>query len=130
MKKTRLSRREFLQTSAGGSGARLQEFTAGQTSFFHLVLKLKWKLRALLLEHLYGNFLEENDVFVAVVLQADVAIVRTRPALRLEVELFGRDWVTLGVIRDLHAIEKDYRVRSVQRDLHRVPLGARLAGAG
>ncbi len=41
----------------------------------------------------HGDFLEEDDVVVAVILQADVAEIGARAALRLEIEFARRDGI-------------------------------------
>src|SRR5580704_15925931 len=76
------------------------------------------------------DFLEKHDVVVAVILQADIAFEWTRPSLRLKAERLGTHGLTFGVIRYFDAIQKDDGMRTVQRDLHRVPLGAGFAGPG
>ena len=56
------------------------------------------------LQHLDCDFLEEHDVVVAMILQADVAFLRTRPALRFKVEFSGGDRITLGELGHFHAV--------------------------
>ena len=68
------SRRIVFAAHEAGTG--LEKFGRTGVSFFY---------------GLNGNFLEEDDVIVAVILQADIAEVRTQAALRFESELLGRD---------------------------------------
>src|ERR1017187_997810 len=75
-----------------------------------------------------GDFLKENDVVVAMIPEADVAFQRTRTSLRLEAELPGRHGLAFRVIGYFDAVQVDDGVRSVQRDLHGVPLGTGFPG--
>src|SRR6266849_5155347 len=108
---------------AGGSGSALQEFAAREI-FFHFFSRLK-KIECQnqrnggdevyagstgaqyiaplhLLQRLQRYFLEEDDVVVAVILQAHVAFVGTAAALRLEVKLFLGNGLALGVGGDFY----------------------------
>src|SRR5258708_2744731 len=93
-------------------------------------LQNKAKIEFLLLQLLDRDFLEVHDIGFAVILQADVAFQRPRAMLWLKVELALRHRVTFGVVRDFYAIQDNDSVRSVECDLHRVPLGTGLAGLG
>lgn len=75
-----------------------------------------------------GDFLKENDVVVAMIPEADVAFQRTRTSLRLEAELPGGHGLAFRVIGYFDAVQVDDGVRSVQRDLHGVPLGTGFSG--
>src|SRR5271165_1660237 len=76
--------------------------------FLFMILSLiaEDELRTLpmLLQWLQVNFLEKYNVVVAVVLQANPSFVRTRAALRFEIELLVRDRLSFGVVRNLHAV--------------------------
>src|SRR5580704_9496046 len=80
----------------------------------------------LLLERLDRYFLEENDVVITVILQAHVAEVGPRTALRLEIELARGHRIAVLVVGDFHAVQSHDRARSIQRDVHGVPLRPRL----
>src|SRR5215472_4882862 len=84
----------------------------------------------LLRQWLHGDFLEEDDIVVAVILQAKPANERSATTPGLEVELFRRHRIAFSVVGDLHAIEHDDGVWAVEHDLHGVPLGAGFAGLG
>src|SRR5262249_21555496 len=58
---------------------------------------------SLLLEGLERDILEEDDVVLAVVLEADPTLGRPGAALGLEVELAVGDGLALGVVGHLHA---------------------------
>jgi len=83
-------------------------------------------LAPLFFQHLERDFLEIYSV--SVVLQADVAFVRARSALWLEIEVPRWNRVAFFIFRDLHAIQNDDRSRTIQCDLHCVPLRTGLAG--
>src|ERR1043165_9995144 len=83
-----------------------------------------------LLQHLQCDLFEEDDVVLAVVLQADVAFIRTGAAHGLEIEFDLRRLFTFGVVGHFYAIEHHHCVRAVESDFHGVPLGAGLAGTG
>ena len=77
-----------------------------------------------------GDFFEEDDVVVAVILQADVAFVGAAAVLRFEIEFAIGHGAAFGVVGDADAVDLDDGARAVERDDHRVPLGAGLAGRG
>lgn len=60
------------------------------------------------------------------VLDADVARVRPRPANRLVVVLTRRHRHALGEVIHLNAVERDDGARTPQLDLHRVPFARRM----
>src|SRR5579862_1877925 len=74
-------------------------------------------------------FFEEDNVVVAVILQADVAFVGAAAVLRFEIEFALGYGAAFGVVGDADAVDLDDRARAIERDHHRVPLGAGLAGA-
>src|ERR1035438_5993174 len=78
-----------------------------------------------LLERLDGNFLEEYDVVVAVILQPEIAQSRTRATLRLEAELPLRHGIAFLIVRHLDSVQHHDRAWTIQRDLHRVQLRPR-----
>src|SRR5713101_3342708 len=82
------------------------------------------------MKRLQRYFLEENDVVVAVILQAHVAFVGAAAALGFKVELFLGHGLALGIVGDLHIVEDDDGVRAVKSDEHGVPLRAGLARTG
>src|SRR6266702_4538666 len=86
--------------------------------------------RWLLLQGPDRDFLEEDDVVHAVVLEPEVPLAGTWAALGLEVELTRRHRLAFRVVGHLHPVDQDHRSRSVEGDLHRVPLRAGLAGTG
>src|SRR5579863_1179359 len=92
-----------------------------------LTAKLLFRMQ-LFLEGLDGDFFEENDVVVAVVLQPNPAEIWPRTALRLEVKFARRHRIAVFVVGHLHAIENDDRARAVEGNVHRVPLGPRFPG--
>src|SRR5580704_16711409 len=76
----------------------------------------------LFLQHLERNFFEKYDVILTVILEADVAFLRTRPTFRLKREFLGWHRIALGELRHFHPVQHDGRVRAIQRDFHGVPL--------
>src|SRR2546427_4074548 len=72
------------------------------------------------------DLLEVDHVVVAVVLEADVAFVGPASPIGLVGLFLGWHGFAFGVVRDLHAVQYDDRVRSVQRNLHGVPLACLL----
>src|SRR5579871_394848 len=76
----------------------------------------------LLLQWLDRHFLEKYDVVVTVILQADPSEVRPWPALWFKVKFPLGDGITIFVIVDLYAVEHDEGARTVECDVHRVPL--------
>src|SRR5581483_5794123 len=87
-------------------------------------------VKELLAEWLDGDFLKENDVLIAVVLQSEVTVVRTRSPLRLEIEFPFRHGLAFGVVGNLYPINEHDRAGPVERNFHGVPLGAGFAGLG
>src|SRR5207245_2326160 len=83
-----------------------------------------------LVQRLDADFLEKDNVVVAVILQAHIALVGARAALRFEIIFVFGDGLALGVIGDGDIIENDDGARAVEGDDHGVPLGAGLAGFG
>src|SRR5713101_6801376 len=83
-----------------------------------------------LFQRLNADFLEKDDVVVAVILQADVALERARAMLRLEIEFALRDGLAFGVVGDGDIVKHHNGARSIEGDEHGVPLGAGLAGLG
>src|SRR5579864_7240729 len=77
---------------------------------------------ALLVQLLDRDFLEEHDVFVAVILQADVAFQGSRAAMGFKIELSLRYRIAFGKVGDFDAVQHDHCVWAVQGDLHGVPL--------
>src|SRR5271167_270947 len=82
----------------------------------------------LFFQHLDRDFFEEYYVIIAMILQADVAILRARSALRLEVEFLGGYGIALSEISHLHPVQNDNGVRAIQGNFHGVPLRSGLAG--
>src|SRR5712692_1858717 len=82
------------------------------------------------MKRLQRYFLEENDVVVAVILQAHVAFVGAAATLGLEVKLFLGNWLAFGVVGDFHIVEYYDGMRAVESDEHGVPLRAGLARTG
>src|SRR5262245_61635968 len=76
-----------------------------------------------------ADLLEEYDIPVVVVLQADEALVGPRPPIRLVPLRLRGNRVAFPVVRHLDAVHRDRRARSVESDLQRVPL-AGTSGAG
>src|SRR6516165_301763 len=83
-----------------------------------------------LLQGLHADFFEKDDVVVAVILQADIALVGTTAALRLKIELARWNRLTLGVVGDFFAIEFDDGMRAVEGNDHGVPVRPGLARFG
>src|SRR5215813_2435286 len=71
-----------------------------------------------LLQRLNADFLEEDHVVVAVILQAEPPFVRAGAAQRLKIKLAFRYGITLLVVGHLRSVQLDYRARPVQRDDH------------
>src|SRR4051794_2253761 len=82
----------------------------------------------LFLQHFDCHFFEEHNVVVTMILQTEVSVIRTRAALRFEAEFAFGNWLALGVVCYLHAVERNRCVRPVESDFHCVPVGARLSG--
>src|SRR5260370_25505139 len=83
-----------------------------------------------LFQRLNADFLEKDDVVVAVILQADVALDRARAMLRLEIEFALRDGLAFGVVGDGDIVKDNDGARAIECDDHGVPLGTGLAGLG
>src|SRR5580704_3939332 len=83
----------------------------------------------LFFQHLNCDFLEEYYVIVAVILQADVAVLRARSTFGLKLKLLWRNRIALGEIGDLYTVQHDNRVRAVQSNFHGVPFRSRFAGS-
>src|SRR5437667_8114587 len=75
-----------------------------------------------------GDLPEVDHVVVAVVLKAEVALVGAASPIGLVGLFLGRHGLAFGIVRDLDAVHHDDRARSIQRNLHGVPL-ARLLRA-
>src|SRR5213595_3927073 len=99
-------------------------------SSWHFETFETWNVFPLFFQHLHCDFLEIHDVFVTVVLQPDVALVRTSAALWLKAEFAFGDRIAFGVLRYFGPVQDHDRAWPVQGDLHRVPLRSRLSGAG
>src|SRR6202022_4044496 len=80
------------------------------------------KYFVLLLQDPDRDFLEKHNVVIAVVLQADVTLLRARSALRFKFEFLGRHRSSLSEISDSHAVQHHNRVRPIESDFHGVPL--------
>ncbi len=78
-------------------------------------------------QRFYRDFLEEDYVVIAVVLQANVAVGWPWAALRFEIEFLFGHGLALGVVGDFDVVDCDNRARAIERDLHGVPLGAGFA---
>src|SRR5436309_9899672 len=74
------------------------------------------------------DFLKVDHVLVAVILQSDIALVRSAPAVRFVGLLLVRYGLAFCVVGHLDAVHDDDGSRSVERNFHRVPL-PRLLGA-
>src|SRR6266853_5133541 len=85
-----------------------------------------WKLS----QRLDADLFEKHNIVVAVILQADVALVGANTMLRLEIELAFGDGLAFGVVGDGDIVENNGGVRTVKGDDHGVPLGPGLAGFG
>src|SRR5579864_4416484 len=81
----------------------------------------------LLLQRLDRDFLEIDDVVTCLVLQADVAFVRTAARVGFVREFPGMGGLAFGVVGYLDAVQHDDGARAVERDVHSVPLRTRLA---
>src|SRR5690242_8263475 len=101
-----------------------------QTSEENLKIENGNSKTANLLQRLNGDLFEEDDVVVAVILEAEPAFVGARAALRLEIKFAFGYGLAFGVVGDFYAVENDDGVRPVERDFHGVPLGAGLARFG
>src|SRR6266480_2070618 len=75
-----------------------------------------------LFQRLNAYFLEKDDVVVAVILQADIALVGARAMLRLEIEFALRNGLAFGVVGDRDVVKDDDGVRTIERDDHGIPL--------
>src|SRR6267142_216818 len=91
-------------------------------------LKEKYFSLKSLLQRLNADFLEEDYVVVAVILQAEPTFVGTRTALGFKIEFLFGDRLAFGVIGDFYAVDEDDGVRRIERDFHGVPFGSGLAG--
>src|SRR5271155_3639263 len=91
---------------------------------------LRFRRRYVLVQRCYRNFLEKDDVVIAVILQPDETKIGARAALRLEIEFARRDRVAVCVVGDLHAVEHHDGTWAVEGDIHDVPLRAGLPGFG
>src|SRR2546430_16833567 len=83
-----------------------------------------------LLQRLDADFLEKDDVVVAVILQANPAFVRTAAALRLEIEFAFGNGLALGVVSKFDSVEVEDSMRAIEGDDHGGPFGAWLCGVG
>ena len=83
-----------------------------------------------LFQRLDADFLEKDDVVVAVILEADVALVGASAPLRFEIEFALGNRLALGVVGGFYIVQEDHGVRAVQCDDHGVPLGTGLARLG
>src|SRR5947207_15882393 len=83
-----------------------------------------------LMQRLDADFLEKDDVVVAVILEADVALVGASAPLRFEIEFALGNGLALGVVGDVYIVQEDHGVGAVQCDDHSVPFGAGLAVFG
>src|SRR2546425_818026 len=80
----------------------------------------------LLLQFLDRDFLEEHDITVTVILQADVALQGSRTKLRFKVELARRHWIAFGVVGHLDAgpVEQAHAALTLDQSVfHRVTAG-------
>src|SRR6266481_1429252 len=82
------------------------------------------------MQRLDADFLEKDDVVVAVILEADVALIGANAGLRFEIEFALGDGLAFGVVGDGDVVENDDRARAIERDDHGIPLGTGLAGFG
>src|ERR1700687_5798294 len=82
-----------------------------------------------LVQRLDTDFLEEDDVIVAVILEADVALVGPRAMLRLKIELALGHRLAFGVVGDGDVIEDHDRAWTIKRNEHGIPLGTGFAWA-
>src|SRR5580765_5374732 len=85
-----------------------------------LIPRKRSALAHLLFQRFDRHFLEEHDVVVAVILQAEPAEVRAGAVLWLEVKFLFRYWIAFLKVCDLLAIQRDDGVWTVQGDVHRV----------
>src|ERR1700674_3034871 len=85
-------------------------------------------LGTLFVQFFQGNFLEENNVVVAVILQAKIAFEGPWPTLWFKIKFPIWYRIAFGIVRNFHSVENHDAVRTVQSYLHRVPLRSRLAG--
>src|SRR5882762_1561964 len=81
-----------------------------------------------LLQRLDTDLFEKHNIVVAVILQADVALVGANAMLRLEIEFALGDGLAFGVVGDVDTVEHNGGARTVERDEHGIPLGPGLAG--
>src|SRR5208283_5036099 len=95
-----------------------------------LITRDNFLTSAKLPQRLNRNFLENYDVVVAVILQPNPSFVGARATLRLEIELLVGNRLTLGIVRNLYAVQFDDGVRTIESDDHGVPFGAGFAGEG
>ncbi|SPE33178.1 hypothetical protein SBA2_750012 [Acidobacteriia bacterium SbA2] len=79
-------------------------------------------------QFLHSDFLEEDDVVIAVVLKAYVSFIRAWAAVRLPVLFSGGHGLALGVVSDLCAVHGHDSPWAVEGNLHGVPLAGTLAG--
>src|SRR5204863_8195789 len=83
-----------------------------------------------LMQRLDADFLEKDDVVVAVILEADEALVGASAALRFEIEFALGNGLAFGVVRDGDIVKNNDGARAVERDDHGVPLRTGLTGLG
>src|SRR5579863_1558797 len=81
----------------------------------------------LLLQRLDRDFLEIDNVVACLVLQADVAFVRTAAGVGFVREFPGMGGLAFGVVGYLDTVQHDDGPRAVERDVHGVPFRTRLA---
>src|SRR5437899_1002636 len=82
------------------------------------------------MQRLDADFLEKDDVIVAMILEADVAFVGTSAALRFEIEFAFGNGLAFGVVGDGDIVENNNGARAIERNDHGIPLGTGLAGLG
>src|SRR5947208_2594353 len=83
-----------------------------------------------LMQRLDADFLEKDDVVVAVILEADVTLVGPSAALRFEIEFAFGNGLPFRVVGDGDIVKNNDGARAVERNDHGVPLGTGLAGLG
>src|SRR5258708_38845025 len=78
----------------------------------------------------YRDFFEINNVVLTVILDTEIPAVRAPSPLWLIIELPIRHGLSFAVIRHLHPVHKYDGSRSLEADIHRIPLGPRLPRLG
>src|SRR3979490_1120543 len=74
-----------------------------------------------LLQRLGADFLEKDDVVIAVILEADVALERTRAMLRFEIKFALGDRLAFGVVGNGDIVENHDGAWAIESDYHGVP---------